>query len=289
MKKRVLLTIMILFSLKVNSIDTQCKLPDIKFFEMIDEAGTSKFSFKPYVDYVESTLSTGAQGTVEILGVQFNKQLALGALYSVYSDFLAKLAEKGSDTPHPFPGFIKDYDSEDDRLNKFADALNSAADAFDQSLSIDHRVQLEAKVKGNAAKVPYVKGIVDYLVTKTQKQTKWFGLREFDEVIDPKPINAEALNSCLNYIYLFALSFLIKNEQDSSKFLGCMFQLTPDILERLEGAGVNIGVQQIFNDIESESGMSEKVKPTPLSIEESRACLNMLSSTLNSIANLKFS
>jgi len=276
MKKRVLLTIMILFSIKVNTGDgSECKLPTIEFFEMKESDGIKKFDFQCFfADQDLSDLETTSKN-VEYLGVKFNKKQAIGARLKVQRLFFQKIIEMAEKATIPLVNVISEGENEA--------SFDHYLSEYDSIITPKDNDNLEKKILGSSG----IKGIVDYFVDEDTKKLAWWDWWG-KKVGYLKPVNSTALNASLNYIYLFALSFLVKDEQDTSKFLSCMKIAEGPLHIILNDAGVNNTVLKIFENIQIESRMAEKVKPTPLTLEQSRASLNMLSSTLTSLANLKF-
>jgi len=282
MKRIILLTIMILFSFKVNS-NNDCELPKIQFFETVQEANGSKFSFQPFVEEVLLDLEN-ITGKTQVIGVTFDKSAALGALFKVYDLFVEKIEAKAGSAK------IVDFMQEVEfiwPINKNKKA--AAIAAYDKNINQDNIKSILKKIGGDEGS----KGIVDYFVSVKEESSLWglgwlVGTTKYFESIDSK-----LLNETLNYIYLFALSFLIKNDTEMSKFLTCMHDLYFRVLVKslnivTGNKKVDSNVFKIFDAIAAETKMHEKIKPESLSLEQSRGALSILTYTLNSLANLNF-
>jgi len=280
MKKRVLLTIMILFSIKVNSGDgMECKLPDITFFEMVDDNGVQKFNFESFVDRGELKPETD---DIEYFGVKFDKALALGALIHIKDLFVHKIDAVAKKASLELKDVV--YGEID------TDISNKAWSTYQEQLDPKIDLLIQQKIAGrvDASGILVQKGIVDSLIDIGTPST-WYSWI-FSGTPCVQAVHSAVLNKSLTYVYLFALKFLIKDPKDLSKFLTCMEVAREDIELSLEAQSIpgRVQLQNIFNTIQIESNMKEDVKPEPLTLEQSRAALNMLSSTLNSLAHLKF-
>lgn len=317
MKKRILLTIMILFSTNVNSND-ECKLPDIKFFEIVKEGNVEKFNFMPFFDKIQSDLQGSVSGNVDILGVKLNKNATLGALLKIHEFFFEKLIERQSsksiETNESISWtnvFAGGYEPEKSFKQNNAEKLAKSRFSYEQKIKIADNQSVIAALQETDDKIRNkISMLIKYFIKEeeTKKEgffrragsyfTSWFRTEnpeEMAEHVGPvkyfKVIDYDAFNASLNFIYLYALSFLIKNEQDSSKFSRCMISLytkgeLANKLNTAMQAGVSQAVPQIFQEIVGEIG--GQVKLEPLTLEEKRNALSLLSSTLNSLANLKF-
>lgn len=286
-KKGMLLTIMILFSCKVNSNDN-CEFSKEAFFKMVDESGTLRFSLDPFYRRISKEIQSGLSGTTDILGVSFNKLAALGALFKVYDSFISALCKKAGE----IQWFPKNYNAYQAKLASFDNEKTNAIIAYNsqiQKLGLDREV-VQKYITAKIASIENEKGVVDYLV---KEQTPgffayWFkGKNPYLDCLDP-----QFLNDSLNYIYLFALTFLIKNDSDASKFLSCMQHFYNDSIypafNGLFEKGDDFTINEVFVAIEKETDMEKKLKPAPLTLDQRRDALNILSSTLTNLAHVTF-
>lgn len=294
--KKILLTIMILFSLNVNSND-KCILPDIKFFEVTKEDGIEKFNFKPFYDSISPSFTSLPTDEVEVLGVKFSKDASTAALLKVYNFFNEKLAAKSEITAIPLKNLIVGGSEQQDKFGfeNLVDEMRLRA-LYDASVKREGHEAIDDKLKDINAKImDKISKLISYfLQAKETKRGFWSWVSSIfttgETVKHFAILDPALLNSSLNFIYLYALSFLVKSEEDTSKFFGCMYNIYENqFIDKFDAAiakGIDIGAIEIFRTITSEA--SGKVKLAPLTLEESRGTLNLLSSTLNSLANLKF-